>query len=90
MFTFFMSNELNAQQNECTIEVQEGGENAWGEMHKYIFASDFVLQPNEVFNLASVNFNAILTPGMPVKSATIYFYEDSGNGPGTELGSQDC
>lgn len=80
MFAFFMSIELNAQQNECTIEVQEGAENAWGEMHKYIFASDFVLQPNEVFNLTSVNFNAILTPGMPVESATIYVYEESGNG----------
>ena len=89
MFAFFMSIGLNAQQNECAIEVQEGGGNAWGELHKYIFASDFVLQPNEVFNLTSINFNAILTPGMPVEGATIYFYEDSGSGPGTELGSQE-
>ncbi|MDG4946579.1 T9SS type A sorting domain-containing protein [Weeksellaceae bacterium KMM 9713] len=89
MIAIFMSLGLNAQENECAIEVQEGGGNAWGELHKYIFASDFVLQPNQVFNLTSLNFNAILTPGKPVEGATIYFYEDTGMGPGTELGSQE-
>ncbi|MDG4950614.1 T9SS type A sorting domain-containing protein [Weeksellaceae bacterium KMM 9724] len=89
IFAIFMSLGLNAQENECAIEVQEGGGNAWGELHKYIFASDFVLQPNQVFNLTSLNFNAILTPGKPVEGATIYFYEDTGMGPGTELGSQE-
>lgn len=78
-----------AQEDNCSKEVLEGGGNAWGQLHKYIFASDFRVEENESFILTSLKFNAITTPGVPVDGVTIYFYEDTGSGPGVELGIQE-
>jgi len=78
-----------AQEDNCSKEVLEGGGDAWGEFHEYIYASDFNVEENEDFTITSLTFNAITTPGVPIDGVTIYFYEDTGDGPGTELGMQE-
>lgn len=79
----------HAQENNCSKEVLEGGDNAWGEFDYYIYASDFLVEQNENFTLTSLTFNAIITPEIMVDGVTLYFYEDTGSGPGTEIGMQE-
>ena len=74
--------------SECAKEVLDGGENAWGNPHVFIYASDFKVEENQPFLLDSLTFNVITVPDVPVEGVTVYFYEDSGAGPGEELGMQ--
>lgn len=78
-----------AQENNCSKEVLDGGGNAWGEFDQYIYASDFLVEQNENFTITSLTFNAIITPEIMVDGVTLYFYEDTGNGPGNEIGMQE-
>lgn len=74
---------------DCSKEVLEGGETAWGDPHVYIYASDFRVEENQPFLLNSLTFNVITTPEVPVEGVTVYFYEDTGAGPGEEIGMQE-
>ena len=88
--TFIFSIGAYAQGDpNCSMEVLEGGNNAWGQLHQFIFASDFKVAENESFSLSSLQFNAMATPEVPINGVTLYFYEDTGAGPGAELGTQD-
>jgi hypothetical protein len=52
-----------------------------------IWADDFVVNIDEVFTVTQVGINVLTEPGVEVDEADIFFYEDSGVGPGSEVAS---
>jgi hypothetical protein len=55
-----------------------------------VFANDFNVAANTTFSLNTVQFNVLVTPGIPVTGVELHYYKDSNsgtNGPGDELSS---
>lgn len=50
-------------------------------------ANDLVVPINQSFSMESLSFNTMIEPGNPVQSVDLYYYTDSGDGPGTLMGS---
>ncbi len=51
-------------------------------------ANDLVVPANKDFSLEKISFNTMVEMGKPVNSVDLYFYKDSGNGPGKLISSQ--
>lgn len=71
------------QVTPATPEIEEGYANL-GEVQ---VANDLVVPANRSFSVESLSFNTMVEAGIPVQSVDIYYYSDSGNGPGTLIGS---
>ncbi|MDX9704906.1 MAG: GEVED domain-containing protein [Weeksellaceae bacterium] len=59
-----------------------------GPVDQYIFANDFVVPAGEAFTVEQVKMVFWIEPGASINSADIYFYQDSGEGPGEEIANQ--
>ncbi|GGG35267.1 GEVED domain-containing protein [Bizionia arctica] len=86
----FMWNSGYAQ-TACSQETLGGAEveDGYGNLQLLIFANDLVIDADTAFTLNTIQFNVLVTPGVPVTGVQFYFYKNSasGNGPGLELGS---
>lgn len=60
-------------------------DSALGPVDQYIFANDFVVPAAEEYTADQVKVVFWLEPGTSISSADIYFYQDSGAGPGEEI-----
>lgn len=65
--------------------VIEDGYSNLGEVQ---MANDLMVPANKSFTMESLSFNSMVEPGIPVKSVDVYYYNDTGNGPGTLIGSE--
>ena len=74
----------------CNFETPSNGfENGYGSAHNpdLIWADDFVVNIDETFTVNQVSFNVYTEPGVEVDEADIFFYDDSGIGPGSQIAS---
>src|SRR5690625_1068277 len=84
-YNFIYSPYTTLNDAECGQEtVGNNYENGLGNLHLLEFANDFVVNPDESFNLESLIFYVLVEYGETINSVDVTFYEDSGNGQGTE------
>src|SRR5690625_206960 len=84
-YNFIYSPYTTLNDAECGQEtVGNNYENGLGNLHLLEFANDFVVNPDESFNLESLIFYVLVEYGETINSVDVTFYEDSGNGPGSE------
>lgn len=65
--------------------VIEDGYSNLGEVQ---MANDLMVPANKSFTMESLSFNSMVEPGIPVQSVDVYYNNDTGNGPGTFIGSE--
>lgn len=81
---------LRPQMDDCNQitpappEIEDGYSNL-GEVQ---MANDLVVAANQNFSMESLSFNSMIQAATEVESVDVYYYTDSGDGPGTLLGSQ--
>ncbi len=74
----------------CDFDIPSNDfENGWGPANDpaSIWADDFVVNMGESFTVTQVGFNVLTEPGVEVDEADVFFYSDSGMGPGDEVAS---
>lgn len=76
---------------ECSQELAgpEEVEDGYGNLHLLQVANDLIIDANGTFELQAVDFNALIEPGLDIDGVQLYFYDDSGDGPGNLLGSTE-
>lgn len=84
-----MSGGLAEVAEACEQERLPGPviEEGLGPMNIVVIANDLVVPAGKDFTLQTVKFSALHDIGVPIERLNVYFYEDTGNGPGAEIGS---
>lgn len=74
----------------CDYEVLGTFENGYGPANDpgAIWTDDFVVNAGESFTLTGISLNVLTEPGVEVEEADFFFYSDTGNGPGDQIGEQ--
>lgn len=77
---------LSKTYDDCSqIIVGNDQEGGIGPLNELIVANDIRLDPNEIFQLDHIEFNAILETGESIQSIELYVYENNQNQPGSEV-----
>src|SRR5690625_439260 len=75
-------------EDDCSQETLSNNfQNALGTLHQLQIANDFTVNPNESFTLNSMSFNGVVDFGETISAVNVYFYQDSGDGPGEAISS---
>src|SRR5699024_3382761 len=72
---------------ECSQEIAspEELEDGYGNLHMLQVANDLIIDANGTFELQSIEFNVLAEPNTDIEGVQLFFYNDSGDGPGDLL-----
>lgn len=75
---------------DCDYEILGTFENGYGPTTNpgVIWADDFVVNAGESFTLTQISLNVLTEPGVEVEEADFFYYDDTGNGPGSLIGEE--
>lgn len=89
-YTIQVGTDIIDEPLPCSQEIAapDEFENGYGNLGNLIFANDLVIDAGGTFTLQSLDFNLLISPGANLNAVDVYYYEDTGNGPGEEIDSQ--